>query len=642
MKKLKEIFSYLKNKITNPLLFFPTIIFFFLSWIFSSLHYKNIYYGNNLSWITWLLALLFFIFCFFNPKKIFKKNKFNFTNFLIFIFVSFLYWSTHLWNFSSAPWNINGLFDDAAWDIYFAKNHIFNGTPFQSAFFDTIGYISREVVFHYYISTFFKLFGYNLLIFNISLLVLGFITVITTTFIVRHLFKNFYLTIIFAFLINFFPLHYLHIFMGHRYAICVPLMVSSLYFLYTGFSCHSPLRMILSALFAALCWNSGIMGKQFILGLILAAFLKILFDKRIKNPSTISLALIWGVGFIISATPLLVYIIFNYPQYTLRERSLSSEFFTSLKNYGFLGIIPYLHQLKRLFFTKYDLKMFLPGFYPIPFSYYFLIIPGLLFAFLKGHWEIIFLSFIPIVASLIAGSYDFRVLLAFPAWLIAIAFSLDYLFKIIHLKDFWSKLTFLITIIFLLTGLVPSVIYLWKASKNPNFLYLLPHKDVAVSRLFQDIVEDKENPSNKMKTDEFNRKIDISSLSSDTFICPFGAYAIAHLYLQDYNDKKILSFCNQGIQILKTPKEILNDNLKTLLGYQPTNKDLKLVWEISEKSKPIIEIFKPYHQYGEEEIISGEIDGNKYSLYILTIKNHFISQFQKEIIKKINDYQNVF
>jgi hypothetical protein len=431
--------------------------------------------------------------------------------------------------------------------------------------------------------------------------------------------------------------------MGHRYAIAAPLMVLSLYFLYTSFSNKSPFRAGLSALFAALCWDSAIMGKQFILGLILAGILKIILDKKWRSSKNINLVLVWILGFIISATPLLIYVIFNYPEYTLREKNFSREFFLNLKNSGLPALIPYFEDLSRLFFTKYDLKFFLPGFYPIPLSYHFLLIPGLFLSLVKKRFEIFFLSFIPVFAAFISKPYDFRVLLAVPAWIISIAFSLDYLSRVASKKKIFNKLIFIIGLTLVLIGFILSVKYLWGVSKNPNYLYLLPHKDVAISRVFQDIVEGVKNPADKMKADEFNRKINISSLSHDTFVCPFSAYAIAHLYLQNYDDKKILSFCNQGIQLLQTPQEIFKNNVRAILDYNPSsNKDLKLVWEVSDKIDNILKIFSRYQKYGEEEIINGEVDGNKYSLYILTIKNEFIKQFQKEIGSEFHEYQNIF
>lgn len=78
-----------------------------------------------------------------------------------FVLLGLLFALTHVWNFKTAPWNQNGLFDDAAWDIYFAKTHVLSNEPFQPAYSDGIG-IAREAVFHCYITAFFVLFGYNL------------------------------------------------------------------------------------------------------------------------------------------------------------------------------------------------------------------------------------------------------------------------------------------------------------------------------------------------------------------------------------------------------------------------------------------------------------------------------------------------
>jgi hypothetical protein len=600
-------------------------------------------YGNNLSWISWILAILILSYSFL-PSNLALKHvieRIQKSDFIIALFTVVLYLSTHLWNFTTAPWNQNGLFDDAAWDIYFAKIHAFNG-PFQAAFFDKVGYISREVVFHYYISIFFKLFGYNLLVFNVSLIMLGLVTVFFTAFIIHRIFKNTIVTLISTIIINFFPLHYMHIFMGHRYAIVAPLMVVSLYFLYQAFTHNSFLRATISALFAALCWDSAIMGKQYILGLIIAAFCILIFGKK-KWKSKINLAvgIIWVISFIICATPLLVYILFNYDNYVLRERGLLHDFVSLYLKGGLAGIQPYLNQLTELFFAKFTYeRQFLSDFYIIPLGYYFLLIPGFIIAFVKRRFELIFLALIPVFGALISGSYDFRVLLAVPIWVICIAYYLDFIFK--SNKPFFKNLRYVFVIISLfclLLGLIPSIIYLWKVSKDPNHLYLLPHKDVAVSRLVQDIVVGSKNPTSLMKNNELNRKVDLSTVSYDTFVCPFSSYAIMHLYLQNYNDKKILSFCDQGIQLLKDPQEIVSNNVNAIESYKPTKKDLKLVWEISNKTDNIINDFSPYKKYGFQEKISDISDGKSFSLYILTIKNDNIKKFQQGVLEQYSRHE---
>lgn len=637
LQLLSITMNHLKAKIVNKYFFISSIVIAILSVAFSVTHYLNIFYGNSFSWIFWLLSVLMLFFSFIS-KASFKNflGDFKKPDLLIAGFIIVLYFSTHLWNFNTAPWNHYGLFDDAAWDIFFAKNHAFNG-PYQPAFFDTVGYISRETVFHYYITIFFKLFGYNLLVFNISLLFLGFITVFFTTFIVHRLFKNNLLTIITAFIINFFPFQYMHIFMGHRYAIAAPLMVISLYFLYQSFINKSLPRAVLSAFFAVLCWDSAIMGKQYILALFLTAFCYLFIGKKLwmkkENTSTI---LIWTLSFVFSAIPLLTYIAFNYNDYFLRERGLSQEFIALFKQGGINSIRPYFDGISELFFAEHSFKrQFIPDYPLIPYMYYPLLFGGFIVAFLKKRLELIFISFIPILSAFVSGSYDFRILLAVPAWVICMSFFLDETFR------FGQKLKKLKYILFvpifacLIFGLGSSIFYLWTVSRDPHHLWLLPHRDVAVSRIIQDIVVGSPNPTISMKFDELDRKVDLQSVSYDTLVCPYSAYAIIHVYLQNYDDKKVLSLCNQGIQLLKDEKEILNDNMQAILDYEIDNKDLKLIWEFSDKSINIIDMFKEYEKYGTGEELKGTIDGEVFTLYVLTIKKENIPVFKEKIKSQV-------
>lgn len=559
---------------------------------------------------------------------------------LVCIFVIVLYFSSHLINFSTAPWNQNGLFDDAAWDIYFAKDHVFAGIPFQAAYFDNVGFISREVVFHYYISIFFKLFGYNLLIFNISLLILGFITILFTTLIIQRLFKNVFITVLSAIIINFFPLHFLHIFAGHRYAIAAPLMVVSLYYLYTAFANNSRFRAFASAFFAALCLGSAVMGKQYIYGLILSAICVLLSrNTQWKSRKNISLAIFWVIFFFIASSPLLIYIASHSSLYAIRESGLIRDFFQKFQQGGLVALQPYFDQIKEIFFAKHSYRRwFLPDFYIIPLPYYIFIIPGLILAWFKKRFEIVFLSLIPILGAFISGGYDFRVLLAAPIWVICIAFSFNFLKESFSRKYFLFAAAAISVIIGF--GLFPSVKYILSISENPNSLRLLPHKDVAVSRLIQDIVVGTNNPTSSMKWNEFNRKIDSTLTTHDTLVCPSTAYAIMHLYLQNYNDKKILSFIDQGTQFLSTPEEILGYNTAEIADYVPTNKDLKMVWEISEKTNETVKAFSEYNKYGSGETISDIVDNVPFSLFVLTIRNEYLDQFKKEVAVKFQAYEN--
>lgn len=616
-------------------------MFFILSLIFWIIYYKNTSSENNIiALITWLLTILTFFYSQIPPRFSFKNYlaMIKKRDILIVLFIIFLYWVSHLWNFSQAPWNQNGLFDDAAWDIYFAKNHVFSKVVFQPAYFDTVGYISREVVFHYYISIFFKAFGYNLLVFNISLLFLGFITVFFTTITIDRIFKNSSVTLLSAVIINFFPIHFTHIFMGHRYAISAPLMVASLYFLYTAFYRNSNIRAFASSFIAALCWDSAIMGKQYILGLLIAGIAILFFRKRSRiTGNNVKTASVWIIGLVISALPLILYILFNYSDYSGREKGLLKNFISLYKTDGISALKVYLDNLIELFFAKHTyIRQFLPDYYLIPTSYYLLILPGLIVALIKKRFEVIILGILPVGVTLISGAYDFRVLIAVPIWVLTMAFFLNYLFgKENRFRKEIGRLMKIFGLIIVILGLYPSIVYINKISKDPNHFYLLPHKDVAVSRFVQDIVVGSNNPSDKMKFNELNRHVNLNNVGYDTLFCPYGAYAIAHLYLQNYGDKEILSFCDQGIQLLKSPREILKDNIIAVNSYQVGAKNLKLIWEVSDKTKGIIPIFSKYKKFGSEETISSVSDGRAYSLYILTINKINILKFKNELDKEL-------
>jgi len=549
---------------------------------------------------------------------------------MITVFVTILYWVSHLWNFSGAPWNQNGLFDDAAWDIYFAKLHAFHG-PFQAAFFDTVGNISREMVFPYYITIFFRLFGSNLLVFNISLLVLGFVTVLFTTLVIHKMFRRWWVTAISAILLNFFPLHFLHIFMGHRYAIVIPLMMVSYYFLYIAVIRRSIIYSAISGIFAALCAGSAIMGRQYLYGLLLSGLCFVCIpDIRKKLRKALPVMTVWIGGFLVAAAPLILYILFNHDAYFIREKGLTQEFFQHVQAGGIRGVTPYLSQLAEIFFAKHSFRrQFLPDFYAIPLAYYVLLVPGLIIAFWRRRFDVFWLSLMPIAGAFVSGSYDFRVLMAVPFWIIAIGMSLDVLGHIQWKKSLIPLIVCAVTLV-LAGGLVPSVRYIWRISHDPHSVYLLPHADVAVSRLVQDIAAGAPNPTSAMKRNEFNLP-DVGAAPYDVLVTPKSAYAIMHLYLQDFNDKKILAFADGGIELLQTPDVLFNDNLRAIAAYRARGKDLMLIWERSDKVDSIIQFFSRYKRYGEEKNIVDASDGRMFSLYLLTIKQKNITQFQAEV-----------
>jgi hypothetical protein len=628
--------STFQSRVVRPYLLAAAVAFTILAWEMTALHYTGAAYGNDFAWISWLLAVASYCGAFVRFRRPSLAGRTILRSEVgIGLALLLLYLVTHLWNFPVAPWNTNGLFDDAAWDIYFAKTHAYNG-PFQAAWFDTVGYISRETVFHYYFTAFFKLFGYNLQVFIGSLLVLGFVTILATILIVHRLFHNRWVTAAAALVLNFFPIEFLHIFVGHRYAIAAPLMMVSLYFLYSGFQDRSFFRVGLSAFFAALCLDSAIMGKQYILALAVAAVLLPLVDKRWRSPEARALALAWFFGFVIAATPLLVYVIFNATDYFRREGGLLTAFAAEYAAHGIDGVRPFFEQVAELFFANdtYE-RQWLHDYPVIPLAYYPLLLAGLGLALVRRRLELVFLALIPVGSAFLSGAYEFRVLLAVPVWVICIAFALDAVARQWAARPASRQLRVAPVLAagvagLLLLGVLPSAKYLLDVSGQSHRQYLFAHTDVAVARYVQDIVAGSPSPSVDMKADEFNRR-PTAAPAYDTLVCPAHAYAVMHAYLQDFDDRRILAFCDQGIEALQDSTTIFHANLAAIEAYQPAGKALKLIWQDHPNAQPAIQRFHEYESFGTAQTLSGSVEGESFSLYVLTIPSAQIGAFQARL-----------
>ena len=187
----------------------------------------------------------------------------------------------------------------------------------------------------------------------------------------------------------------------------------------------------------------------------------------------------------------------------------------------------------------------------------------------------------------------------------------------------------------LLLGLAPSIYSIRLKTLNPNSVLLLGQRAVAVSRLLRDVVAGVPNPSTFMRHNEFNRLAGIPETNFETFACQENGYAITHLFLQDYDDGKIMSFCNENPASNLTEGQILEFNKKIIGNYKIGTKNLKLVWEISEKTKNIIEAFKKLRNLGNDEVLTDQHAGESFSLYVLNVPKGHIEQFKQDV-KDIN------
>jgi hypothetical protein len=366
-------------------------------------------------------------------------------------------------------------------------------------------------------------------------------------------------------------------------------------------------------------------GKQYIYGLFIGGVLLLLLKKeRGKCIQYRNIILTWLMSFLIGMTPVYMYIVFHASTYAIREQELLLEFLGTIQQQGMNGFTIYANQLLEVFTARFTIRrQFLVDYPLIPYAYYVLLIPSVVVTWIKKRYELVILAVLPVVVSFISGAYDFRILIAVPIWVIIMAYGMNEMARHTYLRILIFMSVFI--------GLVSTSTYLWNVSNNPHAEYLLPHKDVAVSRLVQDIVIGAEHPSMQMKQNEFRIGQQVQSDIYDVLMCPAEAYAIMHVFLQAYDDNKILSFCDQGIMQFKTADEVFQDNIRAIVAYQPTKKDLKLIWERTDTAQLALSTFSRIAPYGRTEVMSETIEGIPFSLYILTIPQATIAQFQYDV-----------
>jgi DNA-binding beta-propeller fold protein YncE len=540
---------------------------------------------------------------------------------------------SHLWNFRTAPWNGDALFDESGWDLWYLKGYVI-GHPYQAAWFHFP--ISRETLFHYYVWGFLKLFGFNILAYEAALFCIWLTTFIFTILLVDLLFESYIVTSVAALILNFLPFAFIYTFAGYRYPMATALAVTSLYFLYAGFKNKSAFCLSLGGITAGLCLASSISGKQYLLALVIAAPLYALLYWRSVKHRLIwrSLALVL-YSFLAGAATILLYVVFNHQNYTYYESSFLRDFWHAMQSAPFpRGITPFTKQLFDCFFTIPGPRFFIPDVLPIPLPYYWLLVPGFVLALWQTRFEIALLAIIPVAGAFVARSIENRLLLPIPFWVILMSFAFA---GILKLRPWPSVQIVLgaIAVLILLDGLVPSVRYIYSKTKNPFGIRYYAQGEVAVSRFLRHVVAGEEHPARPhLERDEFNRIKGMPDPSYETFICERDAYSIIHLFLHDYDDGKILSFCAEyPFEIVLTEQDVWNANKKAIASYAPSNKDLKLIWERHPKTERIITMFRPLRDLGTENSISYSFEGRVRTFYVLKIPNKNIQQFQQRVSK---------
>jgi hypothetical protein len=566
-------------------------------------------------------------------KSVIKPKTAFFLFWILFFVVS------HLWNFSTAPWNGNGLFDDSAVDLLYLKNYVI-GHPFQPAWFHERPFpylISRETLFHYYVWGFLRLFGYNIVSYEAALLVIWCAAFTFTLLYVDLLFRSLVVTSIAALIFNFLPLAFIYTFVGYRYPMTIFFCVASLYFLHLGFTNRpaSSLHLALGGITAGLCFASSILGKQYLLALGLFALLYAgLHWKRLKRNVKWSSVSIVLYGLVAAAMPILCYIIFNREHYTSYEGTFIHRFLAALRGHPDPDDMRYyVTQLRNCFFTVPGPRLFLPDFLPIPLPYYFFLLPGFILAVGQRRYEVVLLATLPVAGVFISGGVlvEHRLLLAIPFWVILMGFAFAGLLRLRRWPGV-QILLFAMSALLLAAGLGLSIRYIYTKTKNPFTIPYFAQADVAVSRFLRNVVAGKQasNPP-RLERDEFNRSNGVPDAAYETLICPRHAYSVLHLFLHNYDDTRILSFCGGYPADIMTEQDIWSRNKKAIVDYVPGNKDLKLIWESEPKTERIIERLRQRHDLATEASMSFSFGSSKGTFHVLNISSNNIRQFQERV-----------
>jgi hypothetical protein len=316
-------------------------------------HYRKLSWGDPWQPIGWLLSMLFLLLAFLpgpselraNFKSVIKPKTAFFLFWILFFVVA------HLWNFRTAPWNGDGIFDDTARDLLYLKTHV-TSRPFQAAWFTSDNW-AYETLFHYYLWPWLHLFGYNILTNEAASLALWCATFLFTLLLTDLFFESYVVTSVIALVFTFLPFAFIYSFFAFHYEMAAPLCVASLYFLHVGFKTDSSFCLALGGIAAGLCLASSLLGQQYVLALLVFVVLCAMFDrKRLKQGFNWHWVLTVIYGFAAGAMPILAYIVFNRHEYAFHRSPYLDRFWQAVRGHPSPNDITYyLRHLWISFFT---------------------------------------------------------------------------------------------------------------------------------------------------------------------------------------------------------------------------------------------------------------------------------------------------
>jgi hypothetical protein len=415
-----------------------------------------------------------------------------------------------------------------------------------------------------------------------------------------------------------------------------PLCVASLYFLHVGFKTDSSFCLALGGIAAGLCLASSLTGKQYILALLVFVVLCAVFDRKLlKRGFSWRRVLRVIYGFAAGAMPILAYIVFNRHDYGYHESAYLDRFLQAVRGHPSPNDITYyIRNLWTCFFAIPGPRLFFPDTLPIPLPYYWLLLPGFALALWQKRFEIVLLATIPVVGVFVSAGplVEHRLLLAISFWIILIGFALNRLTQLrlpLNFKIFLWSLSALVLVL----GLVPSIQYIYTKAKDPSSISSFEQQRAAVARFLKAIVAGRTPASvPRLEHDEFIRVQGISDPPYETLICASEAHVVLHMFLHDYDNEKILSFCGGHPMFVMTGQDIWSHNKRAIASYVPNGKNLKLIWETGAPgTQSIIGMFQSLRDLGTEDSLSFSFGGRVRTFYVLNIPYRNIRQFQERV-----------
>ncbi|PYI71110.1 MAG: hypothetical protein DMF02_07290, partial [Verrucomicrobia bacterium] len=178
----------------------------------------------------------------------------------------------------------------------------------------------------------------------------------------------------------------------------------------------------------------------------------------------------------------------------------------------------------------------------------------------------------------------------------------------------------------------PAIQYIYTQAKHPFSIGPFEQQQVAVARFLKAIVAGRTPASvPRLEHDEFNRVQGIPDPPYETLICASEANVGLHLFLHDYDNEEILSFCGGHPMCVMTGQETWSHNKKAIANYVPNGKDLKLIWESGPTAEKIIEILRPLRDLATEESVSFSFGSRVRTFCVLNIPYKDIGQFQERV-----------